>query len=309
MPQDFNDVICELMEKDPGKTAFGRRRAVPPARRHPAESRPPGRADDGRASGFLHRGGRDSADEGGETGPATLMSRLMRRELERQNRGGPVRRLFNRPAVIVTLLAIAIGVIVWTLLAAERGAAVPARRRRRAPRQPGRLGQGKRVPRRPGPRPSQPRTSGGGGRTPPPAGGTRRGAAGGAGGADGGADERGAMVLSGGDAAAAARRRGRGAAHLDGADAGVRPDAVGGTVGAAGGKGVAPGSTPRPTPTRSITAGSGVRCGRRCGRRSNCARKARRTRPTPCCKGCATLPRRRGGGSDHRGKGRNAVIE
>ena len=37
------------------------------------------------------------------------MSRLMRRELERQNRGGPCPRLLNRPAVLLTLFAVVIG--------------------------------------------------------------------------------------------------------------------------------------------------------------------------------------------------------
>ena len=91
MPNDFNDAICELMEKDPGKrpsdglVLFRRldsiRRKV--ARLEAAETVAP--------SGSYIEGDVTSAQEEGKTGPATLMSRLMRRELERQNRGGPVR--------------------------------------------------------------------------------------------------------------------------------------------------------------------------------------------------------------------------
>ena len=91
MPQDFNDVICELMEKDPGKrpsdglVLFRRldsiRRKV--ARLEAAATvAPPGSYIEADAT---------SAREEGKTGPATLMSRLMRRELERQNHGGPAR--------------------------------------------------------------------------------------------------------------------------------------------------------------------------------------------------------------------------
>jgi serine/threonine-protein kinase len=47
-------------------------------------------------------------------GPATLMSRLVRRELEAQIRGGPLKQFFNRPVVIVTLFLLCIGILGWT---------------------------------------------------------------------------------------------------------------------------------------------------------------------------------------------------
>ena len=50
-----------------------------------------------------------------EEGPATLMSRLMRRELEREKIGGPVRQFLNRPWVLGLLLAITLGLIAWAL--------------------------------------------------------------------------------------------------------------------------------------------------------------------------------------------------
>jgi serine/threonine-protein kinase len=113
MPHDFDAVIRELMEKDPdrrpadGAVLFRRLDAIrrkldrmenAPTRAATRTTTAPESAGDGR----------------GRTGPATLMSRMMRRELDRQNRGGPVRRLFNHPVVLVLLLALAIGVIVWT---------------------------------------------------------------------------------------------------------------------------------------------------------------------------------------------------
>src|SRR5262249_23047538 len=44
-------------------------------------------------------------------GPATLMGRLMRWELEREKTGGSVRQFLHRPWVLVTLLAITVGLI------------------------------------------------------------------------------------------------------------------------------------------------------------------------------------------------------
>jgi serine/threonine-protein kinase len=112
-PYELDEVICRLLEKDP-------------------ERRPPD-------AGILHRDldrirrklerkshvtreyvganrtvadNAPVADEG--PGPATLMSQLMRQELDAQNRGGPVTRLFNRPWVVALLLLLCVGVIVWT---------------------------------------------------------------------------------------------------------------------------------------------------------------------------------------------------
>lgn len=53
----------------------------------------------------------------GKPGPATLMSRLMREELERAKYGGPVTRLFNRAWVLVPLLLLSVGLIVWRFMA------------------------------------------------------------------------------------------------------------------------------------------------------------------------------------------------
>jgi hypothetical protein len=49
----------------------------------------------------------------GRTGPATLMAQLMREELNLQKHGGPVRRLFNHPLVLVPLFLATVGLIVW----------------------------------------------------------------------------------------------------------------------------------------------------------------------------------------------------
>jgi hypothetical protein len=48
-------------------------------------------------------------------GPATLASRLMRKELIELNKGGPIQRLFNHPLMLVLMLAACIGLIAWGL--------------------------------------------------------------------------------------------------------------------------------------------------------------------------------------------------
>ncbi len=48
-------------------------------------------------------------------GPATFASRVVRRELEGEKYGGPVRQFFNRPLVLVALLAVCVGLIAWGL--------------------------------------------------------------------------------------------------------------------------------------------------------------------------------------------------
>ncbi len=108
MPRDLNDIVCELMEKEPDKR---------PAdggvlfRRLDAVRRKMKRLESAPTCAAVPAGPEEG---GGGPGPATLMSRLMRRELEQQNRGGPLRRLFNRPVVLLALFALVIGALLWT---------------------------------------------------------------------------------------------------------------------------------------------------------------------------------------------------
>jgi serine/threonine protein kinase len=48
-------------------------------------------------------------------GPATLMSQLMRQELDRQNRGGPVSRFLHRPLILGTLFLACVALLIWGL--------------------------------------------------------------------------------------------------------------------------------------------------------------------------------------------------
>jgi serine/threonine-protein kinase len=110
IPGDFEEIICELLEKDPGRRPHD---AGVLARRLGGLRR---RLDYKAAQVTAEVGrGLSLAPAGGREGPATLMSRLMRQELERQKYGGPVRQFFNRPWVIVTLFLLTVGGLVWGL--------------------------------------------------------------------------------------------------------------------------------------------------------------------------------------------------
>ncbi|HEV3258199.1 MAG TPA: protein kinase [Gemmataceae bacterium] len=117
VPRELDDIVCQLLEKDPASrpaNAMLLYRQLDSARRKlerkeqqtlitPGDQRP--EADDPAMAG---------TDEHAP-GPGTLMSRLMRHELEGEKRGGPVAQFFNRPLVLVTLLAGCVGLIVWGL--------------------------------------------------------------------------------------------------------------------------------------------------------------------------------------------------
>jgi eukaryotic-like serine/threonine-protein kinase len=111
LPVDFNDIICELLAKEPAKR--------PPDasvlfRRLDSLRRKMERIAAGSAVPPTRREG--GASE--QAGPATLMSQLVREELEQQNRGGPVQRLVNRPVVLIVLFLTTVGLItlgLWPL--------------------------------------------------------------------------------------------------------------------------------------------------------------------------------------------------
>jgi serine/threonine-protein kinase len=119
LPHEIDEVVCQLLEKEPDKRppnagVLGRRLEV--LRRKLGH-----RSDhtiDAVVSQATHLGDTLLAAEddsaAAREGPATLMSRLMRRELEAQNRGGAVRQFFNRPAVLVVLFLLCLAALAWT---------------------------------------------------------------------------------------------------------------------------------------------------------------------------------------------------
>src|SRR5581483_601177 len=121
LPHEFDEVICELLAKDPKDrppdAGILQRRLE---KLRPRLERRGDRTLDAVVSSPTRLGEtlplseeEDPPKEHGE-GPATLMSRLMRKEIEQQNRGGPVRQFLNRPAVLVILFVLCVGTLVLT---------------------------------------------------------------------------------------------------------------------------------------------------------------------------------------------------
>jgi hypothetical protein len=53
------------------------------------------------------------------------MSRLMRQELQRQKRGGPVNQFLNRPWVLAALLLLCVGLILWGIFRPKSAGTAP----------------------------------------------------------------------------------------------------------------------------------------------------------------------------------------
>jgi serine/threonine-protein kinase len=118
LPVDIEELICQLLEKDPEKRPadagvllrqldsirrkLERQGDMTTAKTQAGEQRTV--AATGRQRGE-HRSDRE--------GPATLMSRLVREELDRQNYGGPIQRFFNHPVVLVVLFILCVSGIAW----------------------------------------------------------------------------------------------------------------------------------------------------------------------------------------------------
>jgi len=117
IPHELDDIVCQLLEKDPASrpaNALILFRQLDSARRKLERKEQNTLIANTRGGPEVDDATPATAGEL-EPGPATLMSRLMRQELETQNRGGPVAQFFNRPLVLVTMLAVCLGVIVWRL--------------------------------------------------------------------------------------------------------------------------------------------------------------------------------------------------
>jgi serine/threonine-protein kinase len=109
LPHELNDVICQLLEKDPD--------------RRPADAAVLHRQLDSFRRRYQYRQAHADLPTtlqplpgqlNSREGPATLMSRLMRHELEKSQRGGPIQQFFNRPLVLWTLFLLTVGILVWT---------------------------------------------------------------------------------------------------------------------------------------------------------------------------------------------------
>lgn len=114
LPHDFEEVINQLLEKDPDRRPADAgvlyRRLDSLRRKYDRKlmERPTAEFKD------------DTAGEGdrrrSRMGPATLVAQVVRDELNLEKQGGPLRRLFNHPVVVLTLFLMTIGLIVWAFL-------------------------------------------------------------------------------------------------------------------------------------------------------------------------------------------------
>ena len=115
LPREMDEVVCQLLEKDPAKRppdCLVLSRQLESLRRKLERKNNPTRAvaDD---EGTVADNSSGVSEEVGP-GPATLMSQLVRQELERLNRGGPITRLLNRWFVVLPLFLLVLGILVWT---------------------------------------------------------------------------------------------------------------------------------------------------------------------------------------------------
>jgi serine/threonine-protein kinase len=127
LPHEIDAVVCELLEKDPARRpadALVLQRKLESIHRKleriGRQTFPSARQDATQAYKLA-----DAPEPRDEPGPATLMSRLMRQELQRQKRGGPVIQLLNKPVVLAVLLAACVGLIVWGIFRPKSGGETP----------------------------------------------------------------------------------------------------------------------------------------------------------------------------------------
>lgn len=116
IPHDLDDIVCQLLEKDPARRPPDslvlhrqfdrvRRKLQRKSERTVVVQRP-------QVTVAEHGEQEVGADN---PGPATLMGQLMRHELEQQKQGNVLSRWLNRPWVLLPLFLLCVSVIVWRL--------------------------------------------------------------------------------------------------------------------------------------------------------------------------------------------------
>jgi serine/threonine-protein kinase len=118
VPHDLEEIVCQLLAKEPEKRQGD---AMALYKQFDRLSRKQERKADSEGLTRFHNLLPLHLRKN-EPGPATLMSKLMREELEHQTRGGPVKRFLNRPVVLALLFAACLGLLIWGLwpVSAER---------------------------------------------------------------------------------------------------------------------------------------------------------------------------------------------
>jgi len=117
LPHDLDNLICQLMAKDPDDRppdALVVGKQLDRLRRHVARKNQL-TTDELRSSTTLGGTGIRIPEDSGPSGPAVIMSELMRAELEEMQKGGPISRLLNRAWVLIFLIVILLGILIWGL--------------------------------------------------------------------------------------------------------------------------------------------------------------------------------------------------
>jgi tRNA A-37 threonylcarbamoyl transferase component Bud32 len=115
LPLEIDEVVCQLLEKDPEKrpadamVLFKQLDSIANKLARQAHATSANNRDT--ATQAENRADKVSMEA--LPGPATLMSRLVRAELDQQHHGGVVTRFFNRPLVLALILLACIGILTW----------------------------------------------------------------------------------------------------------------------------------------------------------------------------------------------------
>jgi serine/threonine protein kinase len=116
IPHDLDEVVCQLLEKDPARRPADGQvlgRLLDRIQRKLARRTQPTAAGEARENTLAENP--SSEPDPPRSGSATLMGRLLRQELHRQNRGGPLSQLLSQPWVVAPLFLLCVGIIIWSL--------------------------------------------------------------------------------------------------------------------------------------------------------------------------------------------------
>jgi serine/threonine protein kinase len=122
LPPEIDEVICQLLEKDPDhrpRDAMMLLKQLDSIRRK-LEGQARTTSADNRDTPTQAENRTDKASTGSLPSPATLMSRLVRAKLGEQPSGSPITRFFNRPVVLVLILVACIGFLTVKLWPASQ---------------------------------------------------------------------------------------------------------------------------------------------------------------------------------------------